>query len=143
MGWAAVQNPGNLLAMVTAAPCSTFLGNNEPVKARRAAYSALSIGLASTVITAILTFALRYKLPLLFTTWDEAIQVAADVTQVVCFCLVFDGMQLICSGILRGVGRRKRRKKCQAYCKYFGGASDIRAPVMTSYASGCLNYKRE
>jgi MATE family multidrug resistance protein len=82
----------------------TFLGNNEPVKARRAAYSALSIGLASTGVTAILTYALRYKLPLLFTTWDEAIQIAADVTQVVCFCLVFDGMQLICSGILRGVG---------------------------------------
>lgn len=37
-------------------PCSTFLGNGEPVKARRAAYSALSIGLIATVTTAVLTY---------------------------------------------------------------------------------------
>lgn len=38
-------------------PCRTFLGNGEPVKARRAAYSALSIGLIATVTTAVLTYA--------------------------------------------------------------------------------------
>lgn len=50
------------------------------------------------------SYALRYQLPRLFTQWDEAIHIAADVTRIVCLCLVVDGMQIICSGVLRGVG---------------------------------------
>lgn len=50
---------------------------------------------------------LRYKLPLLFTTDEDVIELVAKVMPVCAVMQVFDGAAAIAHGLLRGVGKQE------------------------------------
>ncbi len=90
------------LASATTIKVSIFRGKKEFSAIKYSALASLHIVLVFMTLTGILFLSLRYFLPGLFVDDKEVIQVAAGLMLVAGLFQVFDGIQVVALGILRG-----------------------------------------
>ncbi len=93
----------NGVAMATTIRVSVQKGNNDPHALKMASYASIHLVMLYMTFTAIGFFSLRHDIPKLFTTDSEVIQMAATLFIVAGFFQLFDGLQVISLGILRGI----------------------------------------
>jgi len=92
---AAVTRVGNLL------------GAGDPERARRASWVALALGGSVMVASAGIFIVGRHALPGLYGTTPAVIALCAAVLPIAAAFQVFDGIQVVGSGILRGMGQTR------------------------------------
>ena len=84
-----------------------LLGAGERVAAQRAAWVALAMGAGVMGVSAISFVVLRGVLPRAYTNDPEVIVVAASLLPVAAAFQLFDGIQVVGGGVLRGMGRTR------------------------------------
>jgi MATE family multidrug resistance protein len=91
--------------------CSVRVGNligaGDPNGAQRTAFVALGLTAIFMTIVSITFVALRNQLPLMFSSEPELVAIAATLLPIAAMFQVFDGLQGVCGGILRGMGRTR------------------------------------
>eukprot|EP01135_Chromosphaera_perkinsii_P009719 Nk52_evm1s1854 gene=Nk52_evmTU1s1854 len=98
-----------------------FLGMARPRAARHSALASLLLIFCIQIATSMALILLRYKIPMIYTQSQEAINHAAHVIPIVAGFQLFDGLQGVCAGILRGCGRQKVGALLNTICYYFVG----------------------
>ncbi len=93
----------NGVAMATTIRVSVQKGDNNIEGLKMASYASIHLVMLYMVFTAIGFFTLRHDLPKIFTTDVEVIEMAASLFIVAGFFQLFDGLQVISLGILRGI----------------------------------------
>jgi MATE family multidrug resistance protein len=96
---------GVSLAAVTRV--GNLMGAGKPHDAQRAAWVSLALGAGSMALFALLFVTLRQLLPRLYTDEVEVVRLAASILPVAAAFQLFDGTQVVGSGILRGMGRTR------------------------------------
>lgn len=89
-----------------------LMGAGDPVGARRAAGVALGMGTLLMTVAAIAFSTLRWILPLPFKPAPEVLAWCAAILPVAAAFQIFDGAQVIASGILRGAGDTRPAAVC-------------------------------
>jgi MATE family multidrug resistance protein len=84
-----------------------LLGAHRPGDAERAAWVAIALGAAVMGVDAAGFLLLRHVLPHLYTADLEVIAVAASILPIAAAFQVFDGTQVVCCGVLRGMGHTR------------------------------------
>lgn len=79
------------------------IGNRDFVSMRRAAYASSHLVLVFMSLMGLLFIVFRNNLPLIFTTDEQVIQIAARLLVVAAIFQVFDGLQVVMLGNLRGM----------------------------------------
>ncbi len=92
---AAVTRVGNLL------------GARAPDEAQRAAWVAFAMGAAFMACSALTFVSLRHVLPSVYTADAQVIALAATILPIAGAFQIFDGLQVVGCGILRGMGRTR------------------------------------
>jgi MATE family multidrug resistance protein len=92
----------NGVAMATTIRVSFQLGTRNFESMERVSYSAVHLVLAYMMLCGIGFYFFRFQLPLLFTNDPLVIKQAASLLIVAAIFQLFDGMQVVCLGILRG-----------------------------------------
>lgn len=92
IGMAAVTRVGN------------HLGAGRPRAAQRAAWVAVISGAGVMTVSAILFVVLRHQIPILYTPNEVVRALAATVFPIAAAFQLFDGIQVVGSGVLRGMG---------------------------------------
>jgi MATE family multidrug resistance protein len=95
VGLAAVTRVGNLL------------GARRPDEAQRAAWVALGLGAGVMAASAAVFLVLRHELPRLYTGDLAVVALAAGILPIAAAFQVFDGVQVVACGVLRGMGRTR------------------------------------
>jgi MATE family multidrug resistance protein len=80
------------------------VGRGDPEETRGAVRAALALGVAFMSLTAVAFLTLPQTLSRLYTGNQEVIAVAATLIPIAGVFQVFDGLQVVASGILRGLG---------------------------------------
>ena len=80
------------------------IGRGDASGARRAASSGLLLGVAFMTLTAIAFLGLPTLLASAYTSVDEVIFLSAQLIPIAGFFQIFDGLQVVSSGVLRGAG---------------------------------------
>jgi len=80
------------------------VGREDPVDARRSAASALVTGVGFMALMAIVLLVVPGLIARIYTSDAAVIAVALVLIPLAGFFQVFDGMQVVCGGILRGLG---------------------------------------
>ncbi|KAK8033395.1 transporter [Apiospora marii] len=120
---------------------STRLANLIGAKLVDAAKTSAKVAFFGALMVALfnvtLLSSLRYKLPLLFTSDQEVIELVATIMPLVAVMQLFDGMAAMAHGLLRGIGRQ-----------HFGGYANLLSyylvalPISFGLAFG-LNWRLE
>jgi MATE family multidrug resistance protein len=103
------------------------------ISAKVAFFGALMVALFNVTLLS----SLRYKLPLLFTSDQDVIELVAGIMPLVAVMQLFDGMAAMAHGLLRGIGRQ-----------HFGGYANLLSyylvalPISFGLAFG-LNWRLE
>ena len=84
-----------------------YLGGHSAAGAKTATRVALAFICVTGLTVGILIGALRWQLPRIFTNNEEVIELAANVFPVLAFYMVFNSINGVGSGILRGMGRQR------------------------------------
>jgi MATE family multidrug resistance protein len=84
-----------------------LLGAGRPRDAERAAWVAIAFGASIMGCCGAGFLILRHALPELYTTDVAVVAVAASVLPIAAAFQVFDGTQVVCCGVLRGMGRTR------------------------------------
>lgn len=84
-----------------------LIGAGEPRAAQRAAWVAFALGGGVMACFALLFVALRSVIPFAFTLDASVVALAATLLPIVAAFELFDGLQVVGSGILRGMGRTR------------------------------------
>lgn len=92
----------NGVAMATTIRVSFQLGTGDAASVRRVSNSALHLVLAYMGLCGVGFLVFRHQLPLLFTLDARVIAQAASLLTVAALFQLFDGLQIVCLGILRG-----------------------------------------
>lgn len=92
---AAVTRVGNLL------------GAGSPLRAQRAGWVAFGLGGGAMVLSAFAFYAFRFSLPRIYTADPGVLAVSAAILPVAAAFQIFDGLQVVGGGILRGMGSTK------------------------------------
>ena len=92
---AAVTRVGNLI------------GARSPERAQRAAWVSLALGGAAMVCSAVVFILLRHALPRLYSEDAAVLALSAAILPVAAAFQVFDGLQVVGGGVLRGMGRTR------------------------------------
>ncbi len=82
-----------------------LLGNHEYKHAKHAAWTAIFCGGMVMMISATIFVIFRFALPLLYTDNKEVILITAIILPVAAAFQIVDGIQVVCAGVLRGMGR--------------------------------------
>jgi MATE family multidrug resistance protein len=93
----------NGVALATTIRVSIQYGAGEIEKMKKASIASVQLTLAYMSITALAYISLRNYVPMLFTTDTEVIRQAAPLFVVAGIFQLFDGLQVVCIGILRGL----------------------------------------
>jgi MATE family multidrug resistance protein len=80
------------------------VGRDDPVGARRAAGAGLLLGVSFMTLTAVLFRVLPEFFSGIYTDEGEVLALAATLIPIAGIFQVFDGLQVVASGVLRGVG---------------------------------------
>jgi MATE family multidrug resistance protein len=84
-----------------------LLGEGDLLGARRATWVAVALGAGVMTLSAFAFVTLRHLLPRLYTPAQEVIAMAALVLPIAAVFQVFDGIQVVGCGVLRGMGRTR------------------------------------
>ena len=84
-----------------------LLGRGDGEGARRAAWIAVAMGAAVMTVSAVAFVALRRVLPALYTPALDVVGAAAAILPIAGVFQVFDGIQVVGCGVLRGMGRTR------------------------------------
>ncbi len=82
-----------------------LIGRREFERAQRAAWLALGMGAGSMALCGSVLFFARFKIPLLYDMHGETLALAATILPIAATFQIFDGLQVVGSGVLRGMGR--------------------------------------
>ncbi len=91
------------LASATTIIVSTFRGEGKYKQLKYAAFASIHMVVLFMAVTASIYIQLRYYIPALFVTDHEVITIAAGLFIIAAFFQVFDGVQVVVIGILRGL----------------------------------------
>jgi MATE family multidrug resistance protein len=92
----------NGVAMATTIRVSYQLGNNDFNSMEKVAYSAVHLVVIYMALCGLAFYGFRYQLPYLFTTDAPVIKQAASLLVVAAIFQMFDGLQVVSLGVLRG-----------------------------------------
>ena len=92
------------VAQATAVRVGNAIGAGDGSGARRAASSGLILGAGFMTLTAMLFIGLPTWLARAYTSVDEVLLLAAALIPIAGFFQVFDGLQVVAAGVLRGAG---------------------------------------
>ncbi len=84
-----------------------LLGAHRPRDAQRAAWVAIAFGAAVMSLCGAAFLVLAHALPRLYTADLTVIGVAASILPIAAAFQIFDGTQVVCCGVLRGMGRTR------------------------------------
>ena len=107
------------LASGTTIRVSHAIGENDALEVRRSIFASLHLVVIFMSLMGILFIVLRNQLPLLFTSDPAVIKVAAGLLVVGAFFQIFDGIQVVLLGALRGI-------------------ADVRIPMIMAFVSYIL-----
>jgi len=93
------------ISIGTATRVGNLLGAGLREEAQRAAYVAFGLGAAVMALCAITFLVGRHALPALYTRDPGVLAIAAGVLPIAAAFQLFDGLQVVGTGILRGMGR--------------------------------------
>lgn len=93
------------IAIAAAARIGNLIGAGEPQQAQRAAWVAFALGAAVMGAAALLFIVGRQHLPALYSRDATTLVLAAAVLPVAAAFQLFDGLQVVGGGVLRGMGR--------------------------------------
>lgn len=96
---------GISLAAVTRV--GNLLGARRPAEAQRAAWVALALGALVMAGSAAIFVAFRHALPRLYTPDPAVVALGAAILPIAAAFQVFDGVQVVGCGVLRGMGRTR------------------------------------
>jgi MATE family multidrug resistance protein len=80
------------------------IGEGDPAHARRVAASALACGAAFMAVSALVLLAIPYPFARIYTSVPGVVAVAATLIPIAGVFQVFDGLQVVAAGVLRGAG---------------------------------------
>lgn len=92
----------NGVAMATTIRVSFQLGTRDFKSMERVSYSAVHLVLVYMGLCGLCFLIFRHQLPLIFTTDPDVIALAASLLAIAAIFQIFDGLQVVCLGILRG-----------------------------------------
>lgn len=92
------------ISMAAVTRVGNLLGAGRPRAAQRAAHAALGMGATAMISFALLFVVLRRAIPAAFTGEVAVVALAATVLPVAAAFQVFDGLQVVGVGVLRGMG---------------------------------------
>ncbi|WP_133543456.1 MATE family efflux transporter [Mesocricetibacter intestinalis] len=107
------------IGMATTILIGQHLGEQSPADAKKTAYCAFAIGLAVTVLTALITVFLREPIAAVFVADKEVIALAAALLLIVALYQFSDSIQAISIGALRGYKDTKSILYITMFC-YWG-----------------------
>lgn len=84
-----------------------LIGERDPAGAQRAAWVGLALGGGAMVVSAIVMVAGRHALPALYTDDAAVLALAATVLPIAAGFQLFDGLQAVGGGVLRGMGKTR------------------------------------
>jgi MATE family multidrug resistance protein len=84
-----------------------LLGRGDGWGARRAAWISIVLGAGVMASSALIFVALRQVLPTLYTPARDVVALAAAILPIAAVFQVFDGVQVVGCGVLRGMGRTR------------------------------------
>lgn len=90
------------LGMATTILVGQSLGENNPIQAKKVAYSALGIGLMIAAVTAFLTAVLRTEIASIFVKDQAVIAMASSLLLLAALYQFSDTIQVVACGVLRG-----------------------------------------
>jgi MATE family multidrug resistance protein len=92
------------VSQATAVQVGNAIGAGRSALARRSASAGLILGAGFMTLTAVLFLGLPGWLALAYTSVDEVMLLAAALIPIAGFFQVFDGLQVVAAGVLRGAG---------------------------------------
>jgi len=95
------------ISQAAATRVGNLLGAGEPERAQRAAWLALAMGAFLMGVAALAFITLRRQLPRVLTDELDVIALSALVFPIAAAFQIFDGVQVVGCGILRGMGRTR------------------------------------
>ena len=95
------------LSIGAAARIGNLIGARDPIGAQRAAWVALGLGAGVMAVCGILFVALRHQLPSWYTDDAAVIALCVGILPIAAAFQVFDGVQVVGAGVLRGMGRTR------------------------------------
>eukprot|EP01135_Chromosphaera_perkinsii_P005260 Nk52_evm10s328 gene=Nk52_evmTU10s328 len=109
------------IAVATTIRVGRCLGAGDGPGARRAGLAGIILVFFTQCVISLVAISLRFEIPKIYTKDADAIVLAGKVLPVVCGFLLFDGIQGVASGVLRGCGRQKTGALLNTICYYFVG----------------------
>ena len=100
------------------------LGRGDPAGARRSGWAALALGAAAMSCAAIALLGVPLWIARVFTPVPDVIGAAATILRIAAFFQLFDGLQVVATGALRGAGSTRIPALC-----HFAGYWMIGLPV--------------
>jgi MATE family multidrug resistance protein len=88
------------------------LGRGDPKGAARSGWTALALGVAVMSIAAAALISVPHPIARLFTPETDVIATAATLLQIAAFFQLFDGLQVVGTGALRGAGETRTPMWC-------------------------------
>lgn len=93
------------VSFAVATRVGNLVGRREYGRAQHAASVAMKMGAGSMAICGVVLFLARFQIPLLYDMHGETLALAAAILPIAATFQIFDGLQVVGSGILRGMGR--------------------------------------
>eukprot|EP00126_Sphaerothecum_destruens_P012421 Sdes_comp21302_c0_seq1m19944 len=109
------------IAVASTIRVGKFLGAGSAEAARRSAVSAIGLIFVAQIVTSAVTIAFKNIIPRIYTHDQSAQSYAAHIIPIVAGFQLFDGVQGVCAGILRGCGRQTTGAILNSICYYLVG----------------------
>ena len=106
------------VAQGAATRVGNLIGAGDGRQMRRAVGAALLLGAAVMVLPALVLLILRHELPALYSVDSGVIALAARLLPIAAAFQLFDGLQAVAGGILRGMGRPDAGAALSLVCYY-------------------------
>jgi MATE family multidrug resistance protein len=97
------------------------MGRGEPRQAADSGWTALVVGTAFMAFAALMFLIFPVQILRLYTPEATVISVGVPLLAIAAFFQVFDGLQVISTGILRGTGETRTAMKASLVCHWFLG----------------------
>jgi MATE family multidrug resistance protein len=95
------------VALAATTRVGNLIGASRPADAQRAAWVAIALGAAVMTISALVFVIGRAWLPRLYSTEADVIAACAAILPIAAAFQIFDGVQVVGCGVLRGTGRTR------------------------------------
>lgn len=95
------------ISMAATTRVGNLIGEGRPERAQTAAWIALGMGAGVMAVSGLLFVTCRHLLPRLYTGDATVIGLAASILPIAAAFQIFDGTQVVGSGVMRGMGRTR------------------------------------